>query len=147
MLTYGPPRALPFRHSVISVLAAALLSFFSQAMATEVWIVTDHQHPVLGTEGARVIELDAPARIEAILSTDLSAHPTQAAAVVQQRLQADHGALAHQLVSIYQSVTDAWGVGVTTIPAVVVDRRYVVYGDPDATHALARIQAYREAHP
>ncbi|KIP18152.1 hypothetical protein KY49_3557 [Burkholderia sp. MSHR3999] len=116
-------------------------------MATEVWIVTDHQHPVLGTEGARVIELDAPAKIEAMLSTDLSAHSTQAAAAVQQRLQADHGALAHQLVSIYQSVADAWGIGITTIPAVVVDRRYVVYGDPDASHALARIHAYREAHP
>lgn len=120
MLTYGPPRSLSFRHSAVPVLAAALVLFFSEAMATEVWIVTDHQHPVRGTEGARVIELDAPAKIEAMLSTDLSAHPTQAATAVQQRLQADHGALAHQLVSIYQSVTDAWGIGITTIPAVVV---------------------------
>ena len=42
---------------------------------------------------------------------------------------------------------DAWSLGVTTIPAVIVDRHYVVYGDPDAAHAVTRIQAYREAHP
>lgn len=52
-----------------------------------------------------------------------------------------------QLSTAYQGVTDAWRVGVTTIPAVVVDRRYVVYGDADAAHAVARIQVYREAHP
>lgn len=116
-------------------------------MATEVLIVTDRQHPVLGIEGARVIELDAPTRIEANLSTDLSAYPTEAAEVVQQRLRANRGALARQLASVYQAVADAWSLGVTTIPAVVVDHRYVVYGDHDAAHAVARIQAYREAHP
>ncbi|WP_410711904.1 DUF1525 domain-containing protein, partial [Brevibacterium sp. SIMBA_078] len=30
---------------------------------------------------------------------------------------------------------------------VLVDQRYVVYGDADVAHAIARVQAYREAHP
>ena len=31
--------------------------------------------------------------------------------------------------------------------AVVVDRRYVVYGEPDVLRAVARINAYRSAQP
>jgi len=30
---------------------------------------------------------------------------------------------------------------------VVVDRRYVVYGEPDVSRAIARINAYRSTHP
>ncbi|NQB78478.1 DUF1525 domain-containing protein, partial [Pseudomonas aeruginosa] len=33
------------------------------------------------------------------------------------------------------------------IPAVVVDRRYVVYGEPDVSRAVARINAYQSAQP
>jgi len=33
------------------------------------------------------------------------------------------------------------------IPAVVVDRRYVVYGEPDVPRAVARIDAYRSTQP
>lgn len=117
------------------------------AIAADVWIVTDRQHPMHHTTDARVIELDAPPRIEAALSKNLPADPAQAADTVRQRLQANHGALSRQLASAWQAVADAWSLGVTTIPAVIVDRHYVVYGDPDAAHAVTRIQAYREAHP
>ena len=44
-------------------------------------------------------------------------------------------------------MTDAWSLGVTKIPAVVVDRRYVVYGETDVSRALARIEEYRRAQP
>jgi integrating conjugative element protein (TIGR03757 family) len=44
-------------------------------------------------------------------------------------------------------VADAWGLGVAKVPAVVVDRRYVVYGQPDAARALARIEQYRRTQP
>ncbi|HCG1212261.1 TPA: DUF1525 domain-containing protein, partial [Pseudomonas aeruginosa] len=30
---------------------------------------------------------------------------------------------------------------------VVVDRRYVVYGEPDVSRAVARINAYQSAQP
>ncbi|CAJ5352039.1 integrating conjugative element protein, PFL_4709 family [Burkholderia pseudomallei] len=82
-----------------------------------------------------------------MLSKDLPVDPNQAIGIVQQRLKANQGVLDQQLTAAWQAVIDAWNLGVSTIPAVVIDRRYVVYGDPDVTHALARIQAYRKAHP
>ncbi|WP_122801525.1 TIGR03757 family integrating conjugative element protein [Burkholderia pseudomallei] len=129
---------------------ASLASLFAASppvAATEVWVVTDHAHPVNDATHARVIELDAPARIEAVLSKDLPVDPKQAASIVRQRLEANQGALDRQLAAAWQAVTNAWSLGVTTVPAVIVDRRYVVYGDPDVPHVLARVQAYREAHP
>lgn len=117
----------------------------STAMGADLWIVTDQQHPVRSPAHARVIELDAPTRIEAILSQGLPADPEQAAANVRERLRSR--AITEQFASAYQGVTDAWRIGITKIPAVVVDQRYVVYGDPEVAHAVARIQAYREAHP
>jgi integrating conjugative element protein (TIGR03757 family) len=42
-------------------------------------------------------------------------------------------------------VLDAFSLGVTKVPAVVVDRRYVVYGEHDVAAALALIAAYRSS--
>lgn len=117
----------------------------SAANGTNIWIVTDQQHPVRELAHARVIELDAPTQIEATLSLGLPTKPSEAAAEVRQRL--GNPAITQQLTAAYQGVADAWRIGVTKIPAVVVDQRYVVYGDTDAAHAVARIQTYREAHP
>ncbi|VBT21529.1 integrating conjugative element protein, PFL_4709 family [Burkholderia pseudomallei] len=114
-------------------------------MGADLWIVTDQQHPVRSPAHARVIELDAPTRIEAILSQGLPADPERAVANVRERLRSK--AITEQFASAYQGVTDAWRIGITKIPAVVVDQRYVVYGDPDVAHAVARIMSYREAHP
>ncbi|MBF3411126.1 TIGR03757 family integrating conjugative element protein [Burkholderia pseudomallei] len=125
--------------------ATMLGSWVSTAMGADIWIVTDQQHPVRSLAHARVIELDAPTQIEATLSQGLPANPSKAAAEVRERL--GNTAVTQQLTAAYQGVTDAWRIGVTKIPAVVVDQRYVVYGDPDVAHAVARIQAYREAHP
>ncbi|CAK1313958.1 integrating conjugative element protein, PFL_4709 family [Burkholderia pseudomallei] len=121
------------------------LAVANAAHATGVWIIQDRLHPVRSVPGARVIELDAPTQIEATLSQGLPANPSEAAAEVRERL--GNSAVTQQLTAAYQGVTDAWRIGVTKIPAVVVDQRYVVYGDPDVAHAVARIQAYREAHP
>ncbi|MGD9729791.1 MAG: DUF1525 domain-containing protein, partial [Nitrospiraceae bacterium] len=35
---------------------------------------------------------------------------------------------------------------ITKVPAIMVDRRYVIYGESDMARALARIEAYRSAH-
>ncbi|ENJ2046957.1 DUF1525 domain-containing protein, partial [Pseudomonas aeruginosa] len=35
----------------------------------------------------------------------------------------------------------------TSIPAVVVDKRYVVYGEPDVARAVARIEQRRRTQP
>ncbi len=47
----------------------------------------------------------------------------------------------------YQGVVDAWSLGITTIPAVVVDRRYVVYGEGNLDGALERVAQYRREQP
>lgn len=133
-------------HPALVLLFVGMLGLCaSAAHGTDIWIVTDQQHPVRGLAHARVIELDAPTQIEATLSQGLPANPSEAAAEVRERLESS--AVTQQLTAAYQGVTDAWRIGVTKIPAVVVDQRYVVYGDPDVAHAVARIQAYREAHP
>lgn len=121
-------------------------SVFSTA-AAEVLVITDSGHPVQVAAGTRVIELDLPARIEAELAARLPTDPTQAAAIVQQRLREGGQDLQRRLGRAYQDVTQAWGMGITKVPAVVVDRRYVVYGEPDVAHAAARIETYRRTQP
>jgi integrating conjugative element protein (TIGR03757 family) len=119
-------------------LCAALLAANA---AAGVLVVTDSRYPMRESGGARVIELDAPARIEAELSANLPADPDRAAALARGRL--DDRALQRRLRQAYQGVADAWGLGVARIPAVIVDRRYVVYGEPDAARAVAHIEQYR----
>ena len=115
--------------------------------AAEVLVVTDSRHPVQAPAGVRVIELDQAARIEFELAANLPADPQQAAALIRQRLHDGGEALQRRIGRAYQNVADAWGLGIAKIPAVVLDRRYVVYGESDVPRAVARINAYRGAQP
>ncbi|HGE6810387.1 TPA: TIGR03757 family integrating conjugative element protein [Pseudomonas aeruginosa] len=117
------------------------------ASATDIIVITDSQHPTQSPPGTRVIELDAAQRIEAELAANLPNDPARSTAIVQQRLKEGGSALQQRLGSAYQGIVDAWSLGITTIPAVVVDQRYVVYGEPDVSKALARVAEYREAQP
>ena len=121
--------------------------FSTAAAAAEVLVITDSGHPVQVAAGTRVIELDLPARIEAELAAGLPTDPTQAAAIVQQRLREGGQDLQRRIGRAYQDVTQAWGLGIAKVPAVVVDRRYVVYGEPDVARAAARIETYRRTQP
>ncbi|CCG36500.1 conserved hypothetical protein [Xanthomonas citri pv. mangiferaeindicae LMG 941] len=132
-------------HLLIAGLCAALLSPW--AAAADLIVVTDSRHPVRAPAGARVIELDRSARLEAGLAANLPADPGRATALVQQRLRDGGEALQRDLASAYQGVADAWSLGVTTLPAVVLDRRYVVYGESDVAKAVARIEAHRRMQP
>jgi len=124
------------------------LPLLSQTVAaTEVLVVTDSRHPVQAVGGARVIELDRPGRIEAELAAGLPANPEKATAIVQQRLRDGGAELQRRMEASYQDVAEAWGLGIAKVPAVVLDRRYVVYGDPDVGRAMARIEARRRKQP
>ncbi|EPS9196762.1 TPA: TIGR03757 family integrating conjugative element protein [Pseudomonas aeruginosa] len=125
----------------------AVLFMFTQTAAADVLVVTDSHHPVQASVGVRVIELDLPARIEAKIATDLPNDPDKATTLVRQRLRDGGDALQRRIGHAYQGVADAWGLGIAKIPAVVVDRRYVVYGEPDVSRAVARINAYRSTQP
>ena len=128
-------------------LPAALAVFSPAAFAADVVVVTDSRHPFKTMGGERLIELDEAHRIEAELSAQLPADSEQATVVVKRRLSSGGTDLQRRLASAYQGVTDAWSLGITSLPAVVVDQRYVVYGEPDVARAVARIEQHRRPQP
>ncbi|MAZ06306.1 MAG: TIGR03757 family integrating conjugative element protein [Halomonas sp.] len=116
------------------------------AMATEVWVITDQQHPVTGKYD-RLIALDAPQLIEGELSADLPLDKKVAAVVIHQRIKQGGLPLQRQIQMAYQGIVDAWSLGIVTVPAVIVDQRYVVYGVSDVDQALAGVELYRRGQP
>ncbi|TVO64207.1 TIGR03757 family integrating conjugative element protein [Denitromonas ohlonensis] len=132
---------------IATATTAVLTALSAGAFAADVLVVTDSHHPVKPMGGERIIELDQPARIEAELSAGLPTDPGQATALARQRLSGGQGDLQRRMRRAYQGVADAWSLGIAKIPAVVVDRRYVVYGEPDVARAVARIDAYRSGQP
>ena len=127
------------------IATACVLTAIPTATA-DVLVVTDQSHPVNADPDVRVIELDAPVRMEEELAADLPSDAKQATAIVWQRLKIGGEALNHRLALAYQGVLDAWRLGIVKLPAVVVDRQYVVYGEPDVKRAVARINEYRSTH-
>ncbi|CAP41416.1 MULTISPECIES: TIGR03757 family integrating conjugative element protein [Alcaligenaceae] len=128
-------------------LPASLAGFSPASFAADVVVITDSRHPVKAMGGERLIELDEAHRIEAELSAALPADPEQATATVNRRLSQGAADLQRRIATAYQGVADAWSLGITTIPAVVVDQRYVVYGEPDVARAIARVELHRRAEP
>ena len=128
-------------------LPASLAAFSPATFAADVLVITDSRHPVRTMGGERLIELDEAPRIEAELSAALPADPERATAIAKRRLNQGGADLQHRIASAYQGVTDAWSLGIISIPAVVVDRHYVVYGEPDVARAVARIEKHRRTQP
>ncbi|OMG92157.1 integrating conjugative element protein [Achromobacter xylosoxidans] len=118
----------------------------TSALHAETWVITDQAHGVSG-KADRLILLDAPARIEAELVSGLPSAAWRAESMVRERLNQGGPDLQRRIAAAYQGVTDAWSLGITSIPAVVVDQRYVVYGEPDVARAVARIEQHRKAQP
>jgi len=124
----------------------AFASAFAISSAADILVVTDRQYPVRASPSIRVVELDAPGRlVEAEVAAHLPADPEQAAAVAKQHLQDGGAALQKRLVAACQGVVEAWSLGITKIPAVIVDRKYVVYGVQDVDRVVAMIEQYRSA--
>ncbi|MBJ9974143.1 TIGR03757 family integrating conjugative element protein [Pseudomonas sp. S75] len=123
---------------------AALLA--TSALHAETWVITDQAHPVSG-KADRLILLDAPSRIEAELASGLPADPRRAERIARDRLSQGGADLQRRIASAYQGVTDAWSLGITSLPAVVVDQRYVVYGETDVARALDRVERHRRPRP
>ncbi|WP_240334097.1 TIGR03757 family integrating conjugative element protein [Pseudomonas syringae] len=135
-----------FNQKLTHLLAQALIAvgFLNPNAHAETWVITDRNHPIQAPSGARLILLDDSERLEAKLSEGLPADPQQAAAIMLQRLRSsDAQRLQQDLVAAQQNVVDAWTVGVTKIPAVVVDRKYVVYGETDVGSATQRIARWK----
>ncbi|RMM80742.1 hypothetical protein ALQ72_00244 [Pseudomonas syringae pv. maculicola] len=113
----------------------------------ETWVITDRNHPVQASAHVRLILLDEQERLETKLSEGLPANQQQAITIMHQRLKsADAQRLQHDLALAQQNLVDAWSIGVTKVPAVVIDRAFVVYGEPNALAAEQRIAQWRAAH-
>uniref|UniRef100_UPI003FD1F7D2 TIGR03757 family integrating conjugative element protein n=1 Tax=Xanthomonas axonopodis TaxID=53413 RepID=UPI003FD1F7D2 len=124
------------------------MQFATTAFAADVQVFTDRAHPVAAAPGTTVVELDASARLIAELGADLPADPRRAESLLRQRLASPKQRdLQPRIAQAYQRVADAYHLGVDKLPAVVVDGRYVVYGDADVGRAVARIAAHRNARP
>ncbi|MGE8113812.1 TIGR03757 family integrating conjugative element protein [Pseudomonas sp. NPDC086566] len=111
----------------------------------ETWAITDAAHPLTSVPAnVRIIQLDDQQRIEDQLSSKLPPNPHQAALAARQLLGTPAGAaLMQQLATAQQGNADAWSIGISKVPAVVVDRRYVVYGQPDVAEAIQTINRAR----
>lgn len=141
------PPAIAIRSLLAHLTHAVSICLCATAVqAGEVVVYTDRHHPVVATAGTRIVELDAAERITAELAGYLPPDPSQAAQTVRRRLQESSGALQLRMASAANDVVEAWQLGVQKIPAVVVDRRYVVYGEPDVARAIEATSRYREAH-
>ena len=125
--------------------ALGLLVIITQSTwAMEVRVYTDGSHPVSVPRSVRLICLDEPARLQRELSEGLPTDPAEATRAVSERLHAEGSEFGHRLSFAYQDMVEAWNLGILKLPAVVVDGRYVVYGDTDVAHALSLIERYRE---
>lgn len=137
------PYSLPFSRRRRGPLPLAALLFSTLAQA-ETWVVTDQAHPVNAPVGVRVILLDEQRLLEEQLSRSLPTDPRQAAAAAQRFLASPEGKrLQVDLAKAQQGAADAWSAGVEKLPAVVVDRTYVVYGEPDVATAIRLIDRAR----
>ncbi|ROO24119.1 integrating conjugative element protein [Salinisphaera japonica YTM-1] len=121
---------------VYAITGIALLAAASAALAgTEVFTVAGV--PVTHVpDNATVVELDKPSRLDKQLSQGLPDKKDTAARAVQKRLAGFKEAYGEA----YSGLMRAWRLGVTKVPAVVVDGTYVVYGQPNVTAAVAEIR-------
>jgi len=127
------------------LVAAAALAASIGAHA-ETWVVTDRNHPIQPPAGVRLIVLGEKDRLEERLTRALPANPQLAAAAFPQFMSSQEGhSLLAGLAKAQQDAADAWSSGVEKVPAVVVDRKYVVYGVADVPAALAMINQSRSA--
>ena len=133
-------------HKYIASFLLLLALFASSGVSAQpVLVFTDSQHPVFSVpEHAHVFELDQAQQLENSLSVGLNADERYSAELAKSRL---NNQIHRQLAQAYQSVVDAWTLGIQKIPAIVVNRKYVVYGETNVARAILRIQAYQEAHP
>ncbi|MBR9881256.1 MAG: TIGR03757 family integrating conjugative element protein [Gammaproteobacteria bacterium] len=117
-------------------LSACLVGPALAEQTTEVFTISGQ--PVINVPSdAAVIELDAPGRLDALLSQQLPADPEVSAALMRERMAtAEWQKTADRYADSYLGLVRAWQLGVEKVPAVVIDGRYVIYGQPDVAEAI-----------
>ena len=129
--------------SYFLITAVWMLMAAAYVQAADVLVFTNQQTPIDTPNSVPVIHLDAATEIETELASGLPPDPQRAETIVRQRLDEGSTNLQARLARAYQGIVDAWNLGITKLPAVVVEERYVVYGDTDVARAIATIETYR----
>ena len=127
------------------VLALALVAWPGPAaVAGEVVAFTLSSMPLRAPGGATVHVLDARDGYAEAFGADLPDDPERALAEARRRVATPAGRAAlARIASAAAGNALAGRLGIEKLPAVVVDRRYVVYGVRDVARAVERIKAWR----
>lgn len=143
------PLPHPRRLAVVRALCCFSFMTLAGAASAGVEVFTIAGLPVTNApDDAAIVELDGPARLDAQLSQGLPADPDQARQAMRERVsRPDWPEMKARYHSAYTGLTRAWILGVTKVPAVVVDGRFVVYGQPDVAQALSEIDRAQEGQP
>ncbi|KPA97033.1 integrating conjugative element protein, PFL_4709 family [Pseudomonas asplenii] len=129
-------------HPLLRLCSPAVLFACLSPCLAETWVITDSAHPVDVSADTRLIHLDRLDQLEVALFENFPDDPAQAQAAFGEIMSAEVSA---NISRAHQDIVDAWSLGISRIPAVVVDRQYVVYGDPNLERALDRIGRFRSA--
>ncbi|MBS7560169.1 TIGR03757 family integrating conjugative element protein [Pseudomonas sp. RC4D1] len=130
---------------LLRVCALCIGLWIAEANASQVRVYSDSNIQLEALGDVQVVQLDRAQQIETKLEENLPTDPQRAAVIVRHRLEQGGPDLQHEIDRAYQGITDAWQQGITSLPAVVVDRRYVVYGEPNVQRALQTIEAFRSS--
>ncbi|ECI4532301.1 TIGR03757 family integrating conjugative element protein [Salmonella enterica subsp. diarizonae] len=112
-------------------------------------IYTTARYPVENPEPGVVIQvLEDIHSLEQSLFPALSQHPERAEQQAREQMkQPDWREQEARLTRAYQSLLDAYALGVEKVPAVVLDERYVVYGTTDIRVAEKKRDTWQETQP
>ncbi|EJZ7021706.1 TIGR03757 family integrating conjugative element protein [Salmonella enterica] len=112
-------------------------------------IFTTARYPVENPEPCVVIQvLEDIHSLEQSLFPALSQHPEQAEQRAREQMkQPDWREQEARLTRAYQSLLDAYALGVEKVPAVVLDEKYVVYGTTDIRVAEKKQDTWQETQP
>lgn len=116
-----------------------------QAAAQKVIYTPVHSLVVHPAPGVVVQMLEDVNALEQSLFPALSQNPQQAEQQARLRMQqSDWKTQEARLTRAYQTLLDAYTLGIQKVPAVVFDDRYVVYGTTDAELAQQKLDGWRE---
>lgn len=130
---------------ILLIISLLLFSLNSYASVT---IVTDSINPLHNIPNeARIIVLDDSIKLHASLSDNLPNDPVQAEQLVKERLTTLGNSYQQNMKQALEDALAAYQLGVTKIPAVIQDNRYVVYGESDVLAALQLIETRGQDEP
>lgn len=121
----------------------------SVSVPAQTVIYTTARYPVENPEPGVVIQvLEDIHSLEQSLFPALSQHPERAEQQAREQMkQPDWREQEARLTRAYQSLLDAYALGVEKVPAVVLDERYVVYGTTDIRAAEKKRDTWQETQP